>query len=84
MSYIRKSLSNVLVSIMVVMAAAAIAIWQFYRFVTFSDVRGIVDMQGGTAHLWWAIGAALFACLAGYVVFSVFLRQEKEDVIHIT
>jgi predicted transcriptional regulator len=73
MSYIRKSLSNVLVSIMVVMAAAAIAIWQFYRFATFSDVRGIVDMQGGTAHLWWAI-----------VVFSVFLRQEKEDVIHIT
>jgi hypothetical protein len=84
MSYIRKSLSNVLAAMSVVIAAAAIAVWQFYQFATYSDARGIVDVQGGAHHLWWAIGRALFACLAGYFVFSVFLRQEKEDVIHIT
>ena len=84
MSYVRKSLSNVLIAIMFVLAAAAIALWQFYLFVTFRDLQGMADMQGGTSHLWWAIGAALFACLAGYAVFSVFLRREKEDVIHVT
>lgn len=84
MSYIRKSLTNVLAAMAVVIAAAAVALWQFYQFVTFSDARGILDVQGGAYHLWWAIGAALFACLAGYFVFSIFLQQEKEDIIHIT
>ncbi len=84
MSYMRKSLTNVLAAITVVIAAAAIAIWQFYRFATYSNSQGVVDVQGGIYHFWWAIGAGLFACLAGYFVFSVFLRQDKEDVIHIT
>ncbi len=84
MSYIRKSLTNVLAAMVVVIAAAAFAIWQFYLFATFSNSLGVADAQGGTYHLWWAIGAALFACLAGYFLFSAFLRQDREDVIHIT
>jgi hypothetical protein len=84
MGYIRKSLTNVLASVSGVMLIAAIAIWQFYSFVTFKDAQGIVDVQGGTYHLWLAIGAALIACVSGFLVFSVFLRYDKDDEMHIT
>jgi hypothetical protein len=47
MSYVRKSLANVLGSIAGVIVVAAIAVWQFYQFVTFRDARGILDSQGG-------------------------------------
>ncbi|MGB9179948.1 MAG: hypothetical protein WCB68_11945 [Pyrinomonadaceae bacterium] len=61
-----------------VAAIAAIAVWQFYMFVTFKD------LQGGTHHLWWAIGAALIACIAAFLVFSGFLQHDRDDEIHIT
>ncbi|MGA9995060.1 MAG: hypothetical protein WBP93_06590 [Pyrinomonadaceae bacterium] len=61
-----------------VAAIAAIAVWQFYMFVTFED------LQGGTHHLWWAIGAALIACIAAFLVFSGFLHHDRDDEIHIT
>ena len=81
---IRKSPINVLAAVIGLMSFAAIASWQFYLFVTFKDSQGLVDVQGGTHHLWWAVGAALIACLAGFVVFSVFVRYDKDDEIHIT
>jgi len=84
MSYVRKSLSNVLGSIASVIVVAAIAVWQFYEFVTFRDAKGILDAQGGTSHLWWAIAMALFACIASFFVFSVFLRHDREDELHIS
>ncbi|HEX8175909.1 MAG TPA: hypothetical protein VF543_12395 [Pyrinomonadaceae bacterium] len=42
-----------------------------------------MDLQGGAMHLWLAIGAALMACLAGFLVFSVFLRYDKTRELHI-
>jgi hypothetical protein len=84
MSYIRKSLTNVLAAVSGVMLIAAIAIWQFYLFVTFKDAQGIMDVQGGIYHLWWAISAALVACLSGFLVFSVFLRYDRDNELHIT
>ena len=84
MSYVRKSLSNVLGSIASVIVVAAIAVWQFYQFVTFRDANGILDGQGGTGHLWWAIAMALFACIASFFVFSVFLRHDRDDELHIS
>jgi len=84
MSYVRKSLSNVLGSIASVIVVAAIAVWQFYEFVTFRDAKGILDAQGGTSHLWWAIAMALFACIASFFVFSVFLRHDRDDELHIS
>lgn len=83
MSKIRKSLTNVLAAVAGVIALAAIAIWQFYLFVTFGNSQGIVDVQGGTNHLWWAIGVGLIACLASFLVFSVFLRYDKDNEMHI-
>jgi hypothetical protein len=81
--YIRKSLTNVLASVAGVIAIAAVAVWQFYVFVTFKTSHGAWDVQGGTIHLWLAIGAALIACLAGFLVFSVFLRYDKSNELHI-
>lgn len=84
MSNISKSLTNVLAAVTGVIALAAVAIWQFYLFVTFRNSQGIVDVQGGTNHLWWAIGVGLIACLASFLVFSVFLRYDKDNEMHIT
>lgn len=84
MSYVRKSLTNVLASIGGVVIVAALAIWQFYVFVTFKSATGVVDTQGGTLHLWLAIAAAVIACVGGFFVFSVFLRYDRDDEMHIT
>lgn len=81
---IRKSLGNVLLAVGGVVAIAAVAIWQFYLFATFRNSNGVVDVHGGTLHLGLAIGAAVIACIAGFLVFSVFLRHDKNEELHIT
>jgi hypothetical protein len=84
MSYIKKSLAGVTATMIGVAALLAIAMWQFYLFVTFKNASGILDMQGGRGHLWAAVIAAVLACVAGFVVFSVFLRYDRDDEMHIT
>ncbi len=84
MSYARKSRGSVIASIGGVTLIAALAVWQFVQFVTFKNTVGVADVQGGSLHLWVAIGAALFACVAGFFVFSVFLRYDRDDEMHIT
>jgi len=69
-------------SITGVIVLAAIAVWQFYQFVNFKDARGMAE--GGSVHLWWAIAMAVFACIAGVLVFSVFLTHDTDDELHIT
>ena len=78
MSYVRKNMKNVTGSILGVIVLAAVAIWQFYLFVTFQSV------QGGASHLWWAIGMTILACTAGFLVFSVFVRHDTDYDLHIT
>jgi Kef-type K+ transport system membrane component KefB len=78
MSYARKNMKNVAGSIVGVIAVAAIAVWQFYLFVTFKSV------EGGSGHLWFAIAMALLACGAALLVFSVFVRHDPDDDLHIT
>jgi hypothetical protein len=75
-----KSIKDVL-SILVAIAAAIFAIYQFYLFETFKS-DGVVDVQGGTHHLWLAIGSAIVAVVAGIVYFSGHVNKEEE--IHIT
>ena len=65
-------------------AFAAVSAWQFYLFVIFKGANGIVDLQGGAVHLWLAIGAALIACLIGFLVFSKLLRYDTRKELHIT
>jgi len=78
MSYARKNMKNVTGSIAAVVIVAALAVWQFYQFVTFSGARG------GTGHLWWAISLAVLASTTSFLVFSVFLRHDTDDDLHIT
>jgi hypothetical protein len=82
--YIRKSRTNVITGFSGVIALVTTALWQFYLFVAFKDSNGTVDVPGGTLHLWLAIGIALIACIAGFFVFSVFLRRDRDDELHIT
>jgi hypothetical protein len=84
MSQIRKSGINILAMVIGVAALAAMAVWQFYLFATFKDSQGALDVQGGTHHFWWGLGAALLACIIGFFVFSVFLRFDKKNELHIT
>lgn len=80
----KKSRTNILTGLFSVLALAGLGIWQFYQFVTFKSVAGIVDLQGGTHHLWWAIGLGLTAFIVAFLFFSVFLRYDRSDEIHIT
>lgn len=78
MSYARKNLKNVTGSIVGVIVVAALAIWQFYLFVASNNP------EGGSSHLWWAIGMAVLACGAAFLVLSVFVRHDTDDDLHIT
>ena len=78
MSYVRKNIKNVAGAIIGVVVVAAIAIWQFYLFVTLQSV------QGGNGHLWGAIALGVLACVAGFLVFSAFVRHDTDDDLHIT
>ena len=73
-----------LVSVIGMAALAAFAAWQFYLFAVFKDASGVTDVQGGTFHLWLAIGAALLVCIAGFFLFSRFRRDDGRDEMHIT
>jgi membrane associated rhomboid family serine protease len=84
MSYAKKNVKNLYMSVAGIFVLAAIGIWQFYQFVNFTNASGVADTQGGSVHLWWAITMAVFACIAGVLVFSVFLRHDTEDELHIT
>jgi H+/Cl- antiporter ClcA len=83
MSYATKNKKNVFGSIVGVIVVAAIAIWQFYLFVSFEATGDLIG-QTGTRHLWWAIALAVLACGAAFLVFSVFLRHDSDDDLHIT
>jgi hypothetical protein len=61
---------------------AVIATWQFYLFVAFKDSQGALEAQGGTLHLWLAIGAAVLTCLCAFV--GIFRRINKTEELHIT
>ena len=78
MSYEKKNLKNVTGPVIGVLVATVLGVWQFYLFVTFEG------SQGGTSHLWWAIAMALVACAAGFFLFSVFVRHDTDDELHIT
>lgn len=84
MSYVKKNMKKLVGSIVGVVVVASIAVWQFYQFVAFKNASGIVDAQGGTSHLWWAIAMAIFACGAAFLVFSALLHHDTEDELHIT
>jgi uncharacterized membrane protein len=84
MSYVKKNSRKVSASIASVILLTAVGAWQFYQFVTFRNELGSLDLQGGRYHLWWAIAMAVLACVATFFVFSVFMRHDTDDELHIT
>jgi hypothetical protein len=71
-------------SVVGLLALAAVGAWQYYNFATFKDANGAVDVQGGTFHLWLAIGIAILVCVGGFFLFSKLLRYDKRSEMHIT
>ena len=63
---------------------AAIATWQFYLFAVFRGADGSVDVQGGTIHLWVAIGVGLITCVGAFFLISSFRRYDRRNEMHIT
>ena len=63
---------------------AAIAAWQFYLFATFKASHGVIDVQGGTIHLWVAISIGLIISVAGFFLISSFRRYDRRNEMHIT
>jgi hypothetical protein len=61
---------------------AAIATWQFYVFVAYRDSHGLLEAQGGTLHLWLAIGAAVMTCLCAFL--GIFRHINTTEEMHIT
>ena len=80
----KKSATKTLIAVLGLAALGAVAAWQFYLFAVFKNADGVVDIQGGTVHLWLAIGATFIVCIAGFFLFSRFLRYDNRDEIHIT
>lgn len=80
----QKTGKNLLPALIGVTSFAAVAVWQFYVFVTFKDEAGLVDVQGGRLHLWVAVGLGLIACIAAFLILSVLLRHDRSDEMHIT
>ena len=61
---------------------AAIAAWQFYLFAVFRGAD--VDVQGGTIHLWIAIGVGLVTCVGAFFLISSFRSYDARNEMHIT
>jgi hypothetical protein len=63
---------------------AGIAAWQFYLFAVFRGTDGIADLQGGTIHLWFAVGIGLITCIGVFFLISSFRRYDRRNEMHIT
>lgn len=64
------------------LAAAAVAVWQFYLFAAFRDSLGALDAQGGGFNLWLAVAAAAVACAC--VCYGIFGRINQTEEFHIS
>jgi len=80
---ITKSYTRIL-ALMGLAIFAVIAAWQFYLFATFKGSDGAVDVQGGTIHLWVAIGIGLAICVGAFFLISSFRSYDRQNEIHIT
>ncbi len=72
-----------ILAVVVGIAAGVFAIYEYYLFATFRNAQtGVADLQGGTSHLWLAIGATVLALVCGLIYFVGHVNKEEE--IHIT
>ena len=67
-----------------VVVIALVAVWQFYAFVTFKNAAGVADLQGGKAHLGWAIALGVIAFIGAFLILSTFMQYDRGSEMHIT
>ena len=67
-----------------VVVIALVAVWQFYAFVTFKSAAGVQDLQGGKAHLWWAIVLGVIAFVGALLILSTSMQYDRGSEMHIT
>lgn len=84
MNHAAKKVKGLRIFIFTALVLTIIAIWQFYRFVTFRGSNGLFESQGGYVHLLGAIFAALLAFVAAFFILLVLQRRDREDELHIT
>jgi Zn-dependent protease with chaperone function len=84
MSHVRKSIFGIWVTSISIGLLVAFAVWQFYLFASFKGTNGVLDANGGGGHFWVAIVSSILASIAGFFVFSVFVRYDRDDEMHIT
>jgi len=63
---IKNHFTKILMAVISLAVLAAAAAWQFYLFAIFKDAKGVAAGDGGTVHLWLAIGIALIVCVGGF------------------
>ena len=80
----KKSRKNIFLRAGGVVVIAVLALWQFYIFVTFKSADGILDVQGGRVHLWWAISLGVVAFIATFLLLSASLQYDRNKEMHIT
>ena len=80
MRYIKHRQTKFVAAVVGVIVMAIVASWQFSLFVMFSNPQGHLDLQGGRYHLWLALSAAVMACVAGGLMFFVFLSGADNPV----
>lgn len=73
MSYMSKSVA----AVVCLLVMAIVVSRQLFLFAVFRDPQGFLDSQGGRYHLWLAIIAAVFACIAGALMFYFFGRHNR-------
>ena len=84
MNNVSKNTAGFWPSVIAVPVLLVLAAWQFYLFVTFKSVEGVIDIEGGRLHLWIAIATTLLASVVGFFVLSLLLRYDKKSELHIT
>jgi hypothetical protein len=53
--------------------------WQLFLFAVPGDPQGLLASQGGRYHLWFAIIAAVIACMPGALMFHFFGRHDRNE-----
>lgn len=79
MRYVRKRQTKFVAAVICMIVMMIAASRQLYLFVVFNDAQSLLGTQGGRHHLWFAVSAALLACLAGGLMFFFFLSDGDKN-----
>ena len=71
------NLTKFVMALIGLLAMAIVASRQLFLFVVLREPQLALDSQAGRFHLWLSLGAAIAACISGFLMFHSFSRYEK-------